>query len=413
MSLLDAIGLCIGKKMFINWDPKNHTNGLIPALVTAVKMGTDLNPCRLFVEVTRMQSAPDHDNVLTLLLQRNNIESNPKLLYVTSGEEVLWSLPPDGFVAQNQSLGTTLNQATKVHAGGDLFNSYMRPIRFMSNDVQKALDRFPTVSTKAMQVNANIIRRDIRADTPCTLLEWESLVIYVTRTMNIPIAHIPEYKAIDVPRYDQCEMQMSFSTLYSLLSVFRHLTTSAVLKLVMKTKKRRNRRARGVKQLAKTGESGLLQVIGDFVCQRGGLAFTIGSTFHPSIAMKSGFQYPVLYRHTNDWDNRDRRFVHDISLQWMSEDLLRPLKDAADEEEERQDPVPRAGRKRLTETFMGFKWIRAEKQDTRRQPFHAFNASDVNGTLHFCVPSTVFVGSLYVSEITRLCEDALKTFNFT
>ena len=214
-----------------------------------------------------------------------------------------------------------------------------------------------------------------------------------------------------MPRYDQCEMQISFAMLHSLLSVFRHLTTDAVLKLVLKTKKRRRRRTRGITQLARGGDAELLQVIGDFVCKEGGIAFTIGSNFNRNVTMTPGFQFPVLYRHTNDWDNRDRKFVLDITLQWMSEDLLRPLKDATEEMERINVPEPRAG-KRVKETFMGFKWIRSSEYDSKSQRFHSFNSNDVHGTLLFCVPSTVFVGSLYVSEITQLCKVSLQGFNF-
>ena len=412
MSVLSSSGLSIATKLFIKWDPHDHESGLIPAMVTAIKMGTDLNPYCLEVEITRLQGVAGEDSSALFALQQREGEAMPSLTFAKTGMDATWSLPPGAAVQSRITAPMSGNHLATTGVNGDLFRSYTRPIRVLSSRVQNVLGRFPPVSAKATQVNANMIRQDLRADTSCTLLEWESLVIYVTRTLNIPIEHSPPYIALDVPRYDECEMRISFSTFHSLLKVFRHLTAKDVLKMVVKTKKRRRRHTRGKKQLSMGREGDILQLVGNFVCQQDGFAFTVGSMFNMGIPGTSRLQYPVLYRHTNDWDNRDRKYVHDLSLKYMTYDLLRPLQESADEVEKREEPEPRAGRKRVNESFMGFKWIRAKEEDTRMH-FHSFNPNEVNGTLHFCVSSTVFVGPYYVSEITRLCKDGLRDFNLS
>ena len=165
MSLLNASGLNIATKLFLKWDPKSSSSTLIPAMVTAVKMGTDLSPFRVFVEVTRLERVLNEENVVLLLLQQNENTTAPTLSFAKSGDTVTWTLPSQGPTQQQArpQLGSLTKRAPAGEVDdGDLLASYSRPIRVLSYKVQNALDRFPPVSARATEVNANMISRDIR-----------------------------------------------------------------------------------------------------------------------------------------------------------------------------------------------------------------------------------------------------------
>ena len=116
----------------------------------------------------------------------------------------------------------------------------------LSTYVHSQLSNFPTVTPAELRLHDTRLQKQLRASTACNLDEWESLVKYIQRNLKLPVQHEPTYNDIDVPRYDTSEMSLHFSRLRHLTSVFRHLTRTSLWKFVVKFKKRRSRKRRGI-----------------------------------------------------------------------------------------------------------------------------------------------------------------------
>ena len=355
MSLLESSRLMSAQKIYLQWDPKSPVSHPVPAVVTAVRMGPDMNPCRLYIEVTRLEKRDCEDATTTLVLQEGKNADKPSLVILDSQDAVTWSTHPETTLRQLKEMTKfkSWNQLDRMEDG------FRRPIRVLSYEVQYKISRFPVVSTKDMSKHANIVQRDITASTSCTLLEWESLSKHISTSLNLPVVHFPIYGMQDVPRHDTVEMRILFSTIHDILKVFIHFTSGNVYKMMVKSKTRRGRRTKAANQFCAGGNVDLFQIIGNFVTRQNGFAFTVGAMFNPKISMRPGFRYPVLARASNEWNNLDRRFTDEITLEWISESELQAVcqtdtaYDAA-----REGGQSRIGRKKkMTEPFLGFKWI--------------------------------------------------------
>ena len=223
--------------------------------------------------------------------------------------------------------------------------------------------------------------------------------------MQIRVRHEPAFVAENVPRYDEDEMTLHFPSLRNLLRVFRHLTVAHVRRLMVKEKVRRKRRRSAERLSFAARAMDLVQVIGECVSQGKLFAFTVGSVFQPGLETETEFRYPVLLRSCEHWNNRDRMFEDELSLLWKTPRDLQDIRDAAEQDKagSAEQETRRRSRKRIKESFLGFKWVKNVEKGPIRSLFHSFDPSDIHGELHFCAPSTVFVGSLYAPDVLRLC----------
>ena len=292
--------------------------------------------------------------------------------------------------------------------------AFRRPIRALSYKVYSALSKFPTVSVTDRRVHANRVRKDIRESTSCSLEEWESLVQHVTSRLQLPVQHEPSFCLADVPRYDTSEMCIQFPTVAHLLRVFRHLTRSNLRELTIKRKIRR-RRKRKVESTGRTGtDLQMIQVLGDYISEFNVFSFVIGGCFLDQVQLPPTYRYPVLFRESLEWNDLDRLYEDDMELRMMERcNVERMYNDEGAGVPQRlpkKSAIKKGGRKRIRESFFGFKWIRGAEQDSRTVSFHSFNACDVHGELHFCVPSTVFIGDIYAKDINRLLDRNMDIF---
>ena len=180
-----------------------------------------------------------------------------------------------------------------------MLHAYSQPLRSISTGTYAVLSQFPIVSQAALDEAGSRIRRDLRANTSCSLLEWDSLIQYVSVERNQSVRHEPKYNARDVPRYDVDEMTMHFATLRGLLGIFRHFTTRNIRRLIVKEKFRRKRRNRAGSKSFSPSARQLVQVIGDIISSNQTFKFSIGSVFQPGSRLSPGFRYPVLFRPSN------------------------------------------------------------------------------------------------------------------
>ena len=193
-----------------------------------------------------------------------------------------------------------------------------------------------------------------------------------------------------------------------MMRLFRHVTRDTLRRMIYKVKiqRKRKRRTGGCDQTENESQS--VQIVGSFSSSKNVIAFTIGSCHHEDVNLRRQFKYPVLYRQSDVWDDLDRMYVHELELKWLDSGTLRLLGGKSDES---TCPKQKSGRKRLRESFFGLKWIRRAEHDSRTFLFHSFTPSDVHGTLHVCIPSTIFVGDLFVPKIKSLLGDALDVFD--
>ena len=406
MSVLEACGLFVGAEFYLRWNAKQSVEPFVPVVIMQAKLTADMNPRKLNVLASRKYRLGEEEaDSLALQIYQHDEGGIPSICEAKTGQEMVWTLSKDTMVRGKRYEHADLDNLLRSSSASstDILTAYTRPIRALSYSVYNKLVKFPSIPSRESSVPGNCIRSDIRADTSCSLMEWESLVQRVCRSLNIPVQHDPLFSARDVPRYDKPEMSLYFPTLHSLLRLFRHLTVDGIRKIIYKEKKKRRR--------GKSSGSELLQVVGDVVCQENAFLFTIGSRYYSDIPMSSHFKFPVLYRETMEWDELDRMFVHDLQFQWMKGPSVRSFK----EEEDGIDALlQKPGRKRIRESFMGLKWIRSAEQDAKKKKtmrFHSFNANDVHGVLHFCVPSFVFVDSLYIPQIKALISKSTEAFD--
>ena len=395
----------------MRWNPKLVMEPLVPVVVTSAELASDMNPRHLRVVVSRVHHMEKDDNALELDIHQHNDISIPHVTMQKTGEEVVWTLCSRTIVrgASQSGVGAEILPASVISTSQDILSAFARPLRFMSYAVQKGLSQMPSVSAKDKNVLGNYLRKDIRTKTPCTLLEWESIVQHVVRRLCIPVHHEPEYDIRDVPRYDIEEMTLFFPTLHGLLRLFRHLTLGTLRNMVYKEKGPRRQRGSKSARHSQTVEGpDLVQLIGEFVSQRGVFAFTIGSCFYPKANLSPRFLYPVLFRESDEWNNLDRMFVHELDIKLLDIASLTALQE---QREEDNIQSRKGSRKRIRETFLGLKWVRDSKHDFRALRFHSFNADDIQGTLHLCVPSVVFVGRSYAPQIKALVSTASGIFD--
>ena len=411
MSALEACGLYLGAELFVRWNPKIAMEPLVPVVVTSAELTSDMNPRHLHVVVSRVSRVETGENTLKFDVLQETDDGIPFVTMQKTGEEVVWTLCSRTMVrGVTQSGLYSGNQiGVSISSTPDMKTAYARPLRTLSYSVQTNLYKFPCVSVREMDGLGNYLRRDIRSHTACTLLEWESIVQYVVRKLAIPVQHEPSYRVRDVPRYDLAEMTLQFPTLHSLLRLFRHLTLDTIRNIIYKEKTRRRRKvSSSVRRGPEQNGPELVQLVGDFVSQSGIFAFTIGSRFYPEAKMPRRFLYPVLFRESDEWNNLDRMFVHDLDVKLLDEPSLSAL-----QEHRREDspPARKRGRKRVYDSFMGLKWVRDAAHNGRSMRFHSFNADEIQGELHFCVPTFVFLGQSYAPKIRSLVNAATGIFD--
>ena len=417
MSALEACRLHVGARFFMRWEPKDEDAPLQCVVVYRVEMFADLNPRRLLVHVMRKNINSDGSAGVNLTIHQRDAKRAPTITFTETGELVSWAMPPqelEGGKSHALSISRPMNAHDVRSSSEDSnFNTdYLRPIRTLSYKVYDVLSEFPAVSGRDIESFGSMIHKDLRACTSCTLQEWESLVWYVSTVLRINVRHQPEFVAENVPRYDEDDMTIHFLTLRNLLLVFRHLTVQHVRSIVVKEKTRRKRlRATGNDAFSTRGTE-LVQVIGDCVSRDRVFAFTVGSVFQPGIEVDADFRYPVLFRSCEHWNNRDRMFEDELSLLWKTPQEIQSIWDdspntstsAGNEKRPRE-------RSRIKESFLGFKWVKDAEKGPVRSLFHSFDARNIQGNLHFCVPSIVFVGSLYAPHVLRLCSEERGLFN--
>ena len=98
-------------------------------------------------------------------------------------------------------------------------------------------------------------------------------------------------------------------------------------------------------------------------------------------------------------------FEVDLQIDWKSPDDLQLLQSTEANHPLLPPPKRRQGRKRLTESLLGLRWVRAKDLPGTAAHLHSFNADDVYGTLHFCAPSIVFAGSMFAPQILKLINE--------
>ena len=421
MSALEACKLFVGASFYLRWDPGESTAPLIPVYIHRVDIGADRSPRNLVVFVTRETPSPNGDNVRCLSIIQKDAESIPSMCYNPSGDAVIWSLPPANALACPEKHGTTVQpfstSACKRSANATSSTSFNRPLRAISSHIFNELEKFPAVPQKEIHTHSTCIRRDIRDKTSCTLWEWEELVRFVKTEIRLCVRHEPEYELRDVPRYDIQEMTMNFRTIRDLLSLFKHLTSDTLRQFIMKEKKNRKRRRVLDSECDDVSGVNLVRLLGDFVSDQRiisenvPVAFTVGSVYQHCLNMDEHFKYPVLYRECAKWNDLERMYEFPLQLQWMAPGSLHNIQQTTKDVVLCQEKPLRRGRRRVSESFLGLKWIRSIDQSMRTTSFHSIDASDIQGTLHFCIPAIIFVGGLLVPDIKRLLETTPRVFD--
>ena len=419
MSALEACNLYVGASFFLRWDPFDNSAPLIQVYINRVDICADRNPRRLLVFVTREHPSPEGDNVLRLTIHQKDSHSEPYMSYTGSGEQVTWSLPPENALhfpvnqRKEHAIPSQFPLDRRLVHGEGISSSFSRPLRFLSQDIQKGLERFPSISKKDMTVHGNYVRQDVRASADCTLHEWEELVQTIVDDKKTNVRHEPAYEVRNVPRYDESEMSVHFPSVQCLLALFRHLTAFNLRRLILKIKKARKRRRNDEDDSVHPSGPQSIQLLGDYVSQRDEMTFTIGTLYQPGLALPESATYPVLHRSSNKWNNLERVFQCPLTLNWMTPEELRLKheREQAKDSEGKNGKKPRSGRKRISESFLGFKWIRTAEENGRSSTFYNFDANDINGVLHFCAPSVVFTGNLMVPDILRLYESSPSIFD--
>ena len=185
---------------------------LVPVMITRVEIGADMNPRHLLMTVRRTRCPEGQERSLALIIHQEDKDSIPDITIHETGEEVVWTLLMGTIARSVKVSADTAVEGCNTGEGSDMASAYKRSLQALSYKVQTALLKFPIVPAREMRVFGNTINRNIRDDTACTLLEWESLVQYATRRLNLPVKHEPQYHSRDVPRYDQPEMALVFPT---------------------------------------------------------------------------------------------------------------------------------------------------------------------------------------------------------
>ena len=412
MSALEACRLFVGAEFFMRWDQKDEQAPLQAVKIHRVELFADLNPRRLLLHVFRKTTEEGEKNDVRLTVYQTDPARTPTLSFTDSGATVSWALPAETQQAPSFLSSTLLDNGTKFEKQ-NFSASYYRPIRSMSSDVFSKLMEFPVVSRKDIESFGNLIHRDLRAETSCTLMEWESLVRHVTSSLHVNVRHEPAFVHENVPRYDEYDMTIHFQSLRSILRVFRHLTLQHVRQLAIKVRTRRKRRCSKEDGALPPEENKLVQVVGECVSKEDEFAFTVGSAFQPGMDVDPCYRYPVLYRPCSEWNNRDRMFEHDLIFEWKTQQELQSIRDRESTILPVRSQAMQGGKKRVRESYLGFKWIRKVQKRVRSSIDPSLNAEDIHGTLHFCAPSTVFVGSLFVPDVLRLCSEDRGLFNST
>ena len=142
----------------------------------------------------------------------------------------------------------------------------------------------------------------------------------------------------------------------------------------------------------------------NYVSEKDVFVLVIGGSY------KSDYQrstYPILLRETMLWEDRDRIFEDPLELKVMEcteVQSIRSIKVVKQKpgEPTRKRSIPKRSRRRVRDAFFGLKWVSNEEINTTTARFDSFNAYDANGTLHFCVPSTIFVGEMYMKDLRPL-----------
>ena len=319
MSLLQACGLDLGCSFFMRWQSSRASEPLVPVVVLKAEVFEDISRSRIKLRVRRRKNGEEEDNECDLQLVHNEESSVPSMSFVETEEDVYWTLSPNHLVqgAESTSGGVV---STGLDLGGEHIarNAFRRPIRAILYVVNSILSKFPTVSLSDMRVHAHRVRKELRANTSCSLEEWESLVQYITNTLKLPAEHDPPYCAADVPRYDTTEMCLQFGTLVQLLKVFRHLTRSNLRKLAIKRKTIRRRRR---KTADGTGSPvtifDMVELIGDYVGEHKAFAFVVGGTYLENIHLPTTYRFPMLFRESMEWNDCDRMFEDELELRMM------------------------------------------------------------------------------------------------
>ena len=271
------------------------------------------------------------------------------------------------------------------------------------------------ITPSDMRAHGNRLQKDLRDSTACNLDEWESLVKYIVWNLQLPVDQEPEYCEADVPRYDIAKMTLHFSSLTYLTQVFRHLTRSSLQSFAVKFKTRRSRKKSVTRHVRSGSAPGIemVQLIGDCINDKDIFAFVLGGSFRGEAQSPGTSTLPILFRETMLWDDRDRMFEDNLELRMMGLPEVQSLysENQKDHGAATLSPPPRKRgpsgnyRRRGRDTYFGLRWIPESEHAFKPTQFDSFNASEVNGALHICIPSTIFIGELYLRDLRRIFLD--------
>ena len=245
-----------------------------------------------------------------------------------------------------------------------------------------------------------------------TLSEWEHLVAHVNRISSGPVINTPSFQSVQFPRFTEKEMTVEVVDFLTLMRSLGHIDAQRIAKYVVISRR--------FKQASSLNSPLFLRLIGDYVCEEPTISgsehfeaavdaecvVSVGSSLssvNSPVLLSEEHNTVALIRPSCAWDPRDRAYISPLELHSVeSTELLSKL--SSETRERNRMVVTGEKRKKREKRFMGFKWTRRSRLDSRTLFYDDADADGIVGDIELCLPTLTFFGGTTATEINALCE---------
>ena len=111
---------------------------------------------------------------------------------------------------------------------------------------------------------------------------------------------------------------MKFCSIHHLLRVFRHFTRDYLRRIGLKAKTRREKPGKGSTLSQQLTAFEMMQLLETTACDEDELVFVIGGCYLSEASYPPNFRFDVLFRHSTEWNERDRMFEDDLEYRKLN-----------------------------------------------------------------------------------------------
>ena len=289
---------------------------------------------------------------------------------------------------------------------------YLRVVNVFRLFLEQNLQFIKDVRTLKKE-NRRLSRRTcITVKDKFTLVEWEDLVRHVKRISSDSVIYNPDIAPEHSSTLWHNEMTLEISGFMELMASLGAFDKDRFLQYIAVSKTVRK---------STTRDSSLaLRLIGDYVkadpsCARAS-QFNISGDTECIISVGSslsGVQNPsqlpaehqsiILQWPSSEWDSRERVFVTPMELKKAPSSVLLQKLDEDTRDANRNDYSGGEKRKQSRQRFMGYRWTRSSRLDSRQLFFDNEEAHKVVGDITICISTLTFIGATTAAELKELC----------